>query len=159
MCWVEEEESAVELIAVLAVGEQGGSICIHMVDSLFCTEETNNIVKQLHSKKNKVHRKISMEVIPMLESPVCMLSHFSWVQLFMTLCTVACQAPLSMGFSRQEYWSGLPFPPPGDCHISGIQPVSPVSPALQVDSLPLPPSGKSLNLLERYNSPLGKCIR
>ena len=53
MCWVEEEESAVELIAVLAVREQGGSICIHMVDSLFCTEETNNIVKQLHSKKKK----------------------------------------------------------------------------------------------------------
>ena len=41
---------------------------------------------------------------------VCMLS---CVQLFETPCTVACQAPLSMGFSRQEYWSGLPFPPPG----------------------------------------------
>ena len=45
---VEEEESAVELIAMLAVGEQGGRICMHMVDSLCCTAETNNIVKQLY---------------------------------------------------------------------------------------------------------------
>ena len=43
----------------------------------------------------------------------CMLSHFSHVPLFVTLWTLACQAPLSMGFSRQEYWSGLPCPPPG----------------------------------------------
>ena len=43
-----------------------------------------------------------------------MLSHLSHVQLFVTLWTVACQTPLSMGYSRQEYWSGLPFPPPGD---------------------------------------------
>ena len=48
--------------------------------------------------------------------------------------TVACQASLSMGFSRQEYWSGLPFPPPGDLANPGIEPASP---ALQVDSLPL----------------------
>ena len=44
-----------------------------------------------------------------------MLSHFSRVWLFVTLWTIAHQAPLSMGFSRQEYWSGLPFPPPGNC--------------------------------------------
>ena len=47
--------------------------------------------------------------------------------------TVACQAPLSMGFSRQEYWSGLPFPSPGNPPNQGIQPRSP---ALQADSLP-----------------------
>ena len=45
---------------------------------------------------------------------VCVLTHFSHVQLFVTLWTVACQAPLSMGVSRQEYWSGLTCPPPGD---------------------------------------------
>ena len=48
------------------------------------------------------------------EWDVGMLSCFSNVQLFATLWTVACQAPLSMGFSRQEYWSGLPCPTPGD---------------------------------------------
>ena len=51
-------------------------------------------------------------------------------------CT-ACQAPLSMGFFRQEYWSGLPLPLPGDFPDSWIEPMSPASPALQVDSLPL----------------------
>ena len=53
------------------------------------------------------------------------LSHFSCVRLFVTLWTVACQAPLSMGFFRQEYWSGSPFPPPGDLPIPGIEPASP----------------------------------
>ena len=53
--------------------------------------------------------------------------------------TIACQAPLSMEFSRQEYWSGLPYPSPGDLLDSGIEPGSP---ALQVDSLPSEPPGK-----------------
>ena len=57
------------------------------------------------------------------------------VWLFTTLWTVTCQAPLSMGFSRQEYWSGLPFPPTEDFSNPGIEPSSPVSPALQADSL------------------------
>ena len=61
---------------------------------------------------------------------VCVSGHFSCVQLFVSLWTVAHQAPQSMGFSRQEYWSGLPFLPPGDLPDSGIEPVSPVSPAL-----------------------------
>ena len=53
--------------------------------------------------------------------------------------TVACQAPLSIGFSRQEYWSELSFPPPGDFPNPGIEPRSPT---LQVDSLPSEPAGK-----------------
>ena len=51
--------------------------------------------------------------------------------------TVAYQAPLFMGFSRQEYWSGLPFPPPGDLPNPGIEPTSLSPPALQASSLPL----------------------
>ena len=47
-----------------------------------------------------------------------------------------------MGFPRQEYWSGLPFPPPGDLPHPGTEPVSPAAPALQVDSLPTEPPGK-----------------
>ena len=54
----------------------------------------------------------------------------SCVQLFATLWTVACQAPLSMGFFRQEHWSELPFPPPGDLPDPGVQPTSLMSPAL-----------------------------
>ena len=60
----------------------------------------------------------------------CMLSHFSRVRIFATLRTVAHQAHLSMGFSRQEYWSGLPCPPPGGLSDTGIEPVSLMSPAL-----------------------------
>ena len=60
-----------------------------------------------------------------------MLSCFSHVQLSATLWTIACQVPLSMGFSRQEYWSGLPCPTPGDLPDPGMKPVSP---ALQTDS-------------------------
>ena len=53
-----------------------------------------------------------------------MLSHFNHVRLFATLWTVACEAPLSVGFSRQEYWSELPCPPPGDLLDPGIKPMS-----------------------------------
>ena len=56
-----------------------------------------------------------------------MLSCFSHVRLFAILWTVAHQAPLSMGFSRQEYWSGLPRPPPGDLPHPRTEPESPVS--------------------------------
>ena len=59
-----------------------------------------------------------------------MLSRFGHVQLFATLWTVALQAPLSMGFSRQEYWSGLPFASPGDLPGLEIKPISLVSPVL-----------------------------
>ena len=54
----------------------------------------------------------------------------SYVRLFATPLTVACQASLSMGFPRQEYWSGLPFPPPGDLPHPGTEPTSLSSPAL-----------------------------
>ena len=63
--------------------------------------------------------------------------------LFATPWTVVLQAPLSMGLSRQEYWSGLSFPTPGDLSDPGIEPTSLVSPALQVDSLPLSHWGSS----------------
>jgi len=69
---------------------------------------------------------------------VCVKS-LSHVRLFATLWTVAHQAPPSMRFSKQEYWSGLPFPSPGDLPNLGIEPTSP---ALQVDSLPSEPPGK-----------------
>ena len=52
-----------------------------------------------------------------------------------------------MEFSKQEYWSGFPFPPPGNLPNPGVEPASPMFPALQVDSLPTEPSGKTLLLL------------
>ena len=68
-------------------------------------------------------------------------SSLSCVQLFATPWTVAYQAPPSMGFSRQECWSGLPFPSPGDLPHPGIEPGSP---ALQADALPSEPPGKPI---------------
>ena len=70
-----------------------------------------------------------------------MLSH-SVTSDSATLWTLVHQAPLSTGFSRQEYWSGLPFPTPGDCLNPGIKPVCPVSPVFKADSSPAEPSGK-----------------
>ena len=64
---------------------------------------------------------------------ICLSACVLVAQLCLTLCnpwTIACQGPLSMGFPWQEYWSGLPFPPPWDLPDPGIKPVSPVSPAL-----------------------------
>ena len=72
-----------------------------------------------------------------------LLNEFSHVRLFVTPCTVARQDPLSMGFSRQNYWCGLPFPIPGDLPCPGIQPESLVSSSLQENSCPAESRGKA----------------
>ena len=69
------------------------------------------------------------------------MKSLSHVQLFVPLWTVAYQAPPSMGFSRQEYWNGLPFPSSGDLPDPGIKPGSPT---LQADALPYEPPGKPI---------------
>ena len=72
-----------------------------------------------------------------------MLSCFSCVLLFATQYTIACQAPLSVELSRQEYQSGFPCPPPGDLSNPGIKPMSHAAPALQANSF----------LLSQWGSP------
>ena len=69
----------------------------------------------------------------------------SRVRLFATPWTVDCQAPLTMGFSKQGYWSGLPFPSPGGLPNPGIEPRSP---ALQAVSLPSEPPGKPVGWIQ-----------
>ena len=83
----------------------------------------------MFKRKNQIKRRIPQELCSCAQS----LSH---VQLFATLWNVAHQALLSMGFFRQEYGNRSPFPPPGDLSNSGIKPLSPMSLALQADSLP-----------------------
>ena len=78
--------------------------------------------------------------ITSLVAAVCVLSR---VLLFATLWTAACQAPLSVGFPRQEHWSGLPHPPPGDLPDPGIEPTSLVSLALVGRFFTTAPPGKS----------------
>ena len=83
-----------------------------------------------HEMGTILRRTILMNPVPWLNTymwffrpdHVCMLSRFSHVWLPATLWTVACHAPLSMGFSKQEYWSGLPCPPPGDLPDRKIEP-------------------------------------
>ena len=70
---------------------------------------------------------VSLMTLQVCHPSACLLSHFTCVRLFVTPWTVSCQAPLSMGSSRQEYWSGLPCPPPRDLPDPGIEPVSHVS--------------------------------
>ena len=84
---------------------------------------------------------------------VCMLSLVSCVRLSAAQWTVACQAPWSLGFSRPEYWSGSPCPPPG------LEPLFPVSPALQVDSLPTEPPGNPCYMYFTTMKHLKKVVR
>ena len=84
------------------------------------------------SSNSSVHITLSCPVKVKVKSLSC-------VQLFVTLWTVACQAPLSMGYSRQEYWNGLPFPSPGNPPDPGNKPCSPTPQAV---SLPSEPPGK-----------------
>ena len=82
------------------------------------------------------------------------------LQSCLTLCDpmdCSLQAPLSMGFSRQEYWSGLSLPPPGDLPNPGIKPVSHVYLHWQASSLPLAPSGKPLAEVQ-FSSVAQSCL-
>ena len=93
---------------------------------------------------------------PILDHPILLLpSIFPRIRVISngyTPCTVAGQAPLSTGFSRQEYWSGWPFPPPEDLPNPQIKPESPVSLALQADSLLLSHQGSPLYSIHIYNT-------
>ena len=99
---------------------------------------SNNIITLVSCHQDGHHSTRSLVPVVFLctldlESEVKLLSH---VQLFATPQTVVYQAPLSMGFSRQQYWSGLPSPSPGDLLDPGIEPRSPT---LQTDALPSEP--------------------
>ena len=83
-----------------------------------------------------------------------MLSRFSHVWLFATPWAVTHQAPLSLGFSRQEHWRGLLFPSLGDLPDPGIKPTSPALPSLEANSLPTEPPGKPICAIVLRYSPL-----
>ena len=98
-----------------------------------------------NSNSPAVLPKKCFQTLPNIPTCVCMLNHFNCVQFFVILWTIACQDPPSMGFSKQEYWSGLPCPSPRNLSDPGIKPTSPASPAspaLQTDSHHAEPPGK-----------------
>ena len=93
-------------------------------------------------------------------SCVCVCTQSLSCVYFATTRTVAHQAPMSMGLFRQEYWSGLPFLPPGDLPDPGIEPTSPASPAFQADSLSTEPSGKTRNhIIQCVLEGMRKCFK
>jgi len=94
---------------------------------------------------------------------MCMLSRFRRVWFFVTLWTAARQAPLSMGFSRQKYWSGLPFPPLGDLADPGMDPMSLMPHALAVATKSAAAAAKSFQSCPTLcnpidGSPLGSSV-
>ena len=85
-------------------------------------KETLDLISAINLNSRCHLRKItSFLCAPVSWSPAYVLSQFSPIWLFMILWIIAHQAPLSMGFSRQEYWSGLPCPPPGDLLDTGVE--------------------------------------
>ena len=102
----------------------------------------------MHKKRKKEQKHLTQVVSK------AKVQSLSRVRLFAIPWTVAYQASLSMGFSRQEYSSGLPFPSPGDLPDPGIEPRSP---ALQADALPSEPPGKPTGFKSKFYQMLKKC--
>ena len=105
-------------------------LLVLLTDHLFASEIPRGVLRILFlSFKPQKAMAGSREKYIIFLVHACILSHFSRVQFFETLWTVVCQAPLSMGFCRQEYWSGLPVPLPRDLPNPGIESTSLMSPA------------------------------
>ena len=122
-------------------GFRMGNTCTPMADSCQCMAKPIQYCKVISlqkKKRKKITRPVSLWLVG-LAAKSCPTIATPW--------TVACQASLSMGFSRQEYWHGLPFPSPGYLTDPGIKPISFKSPALQADSLPLSHLGNPRNTL------------
>ena len=113
--WTEQCSEAWEQIPSLSVTFQG--------------ETLSNLLNFLCLGLLSISKRIK-KWTPGCFTELCMLSHFSHVRLSVTLWTAACQAPMSTGFSRQESWSGMPRPSPGNLPDSGIEPACHASPAV-----------------------------
>ena len=104
-------------------------MCLHLQHPWF-SQPLYNFLSKIREMMGEEVRSAMDRIVSPLNSYVRMLGCISHIWFFATLWTVACQAPLSIGFSRQAYQSGFPFPPPGDLLDPGIKPVSLMSPEL-----------------------------
>ena len=124
---------------------------LHLVSSGFMATVNHHTIYRTGPRASTMNYLVQNASRAMLEKLMKLLGH---VWLFVTPWTVAYQAPWTMGFTRQEYWSGLPWPSPGDLPDPGIEPGSS---ALQPDTLPSEPPGKpweTYRLLFIYNRTL-----
>ena len=111
----------------------GPCICLFTLRELslaLFTDIASRQVSPVPLPKGFLSEFLAFVSLPVSGMHTCMLSRFSSLQLFETLWTVAHQAPLSTGFSKQKYWSGLPFSPPGDLPDPEIKPTYLMSPVL-----------------------------
>ena len=108
-----------------------------------------------HLWRTASHRRSGVPLTDVLCLHARVRSGFSRVPLFVTPRTVACQAPLSMRFSRQGYWGGLPCPSPGDLPDPGVEPMSP---SLQADSLPTEPPSQDTKSSLLCSNPQSECL-
>ena len=114
-----------------------------------------DVLFQGHNKQFLYSRHLLLSfLLPVMLTTATAIYSISHVRQFATLQTVAHQAPLSMGFSTQEHWSELPFTSPGDLPNPGIEPASPVSPALAESFFITEPSGKLIMLTVLPTKPL-----
>ena len=126
-----------DVVLVSAI-QHSGSAAHRLISSPFWTSFA---LRSPQGIKKYPHCENEYSLCSRVYSHCAVLSRLSCVWLFVTSRTVARQAPLSVGFSREEYWSGLPFPSPGD--LPGPE-IKLKSPALQVDSLPSELPGKPI---------------
>ena len=128
-----ESEKECITVSLFCIPETNTTLYIHSTAIFFCKSVNGEkyTMLTLTERKKRVGEKSEVKW-----SEVKLLSR---VRLFATWWTVAYQAPLSMGFSRQKYWSGLPFPSPGDLPDPGIEPGFPT---LEADALTSEPPGK-----------------
>ena len=116
-----------QILSKVVKPSSAGEIKCYLILLLFglgCIHSSSNLQQTLKINLVPPHHGLRVPFRPLC---VCMLSHSIMPNPFATPWTVTCQAPLSMGLSRWEYWSGLPFPTPGDLPHPVIEPVSPVS--------------------------------
>ena len=126
-------KQSTDILDSKAVSHKYAMLC-HVKENM--ENEIYFIVKNLSAKKKSISHQNAHQREKQVSEFKSEVKSLSRVQLFATQCTVAYQAPLPAGFSRQECWSGLPFPSPGDLPYTGIEPRSP---ALQADALPSEP--------------------
>ena len=127
-------------------GDRIGTFCqLYNIPTCLQRKLVPHLRQRSHKKPGAIPKDKKLKRARLLSSGshVCaLLSCFSCVHLFVTPWTETHQAPLSVGFSRQKYWSGLACPPPGDLPNQGFKPASLTFPALASSSLPLAPPGK-----------------
>ena len=142
-CWTSMCPSRIKALWIIWMPQRGARLALSWKGSASRALGPQKTLSRVHSQSKETQRasqRSAREYVTCAGQEVEVKS-LSCVWLYATPWTVAYKTPLSMEFSRQEYWSGLPFPSPRDLSNPGIEPGSP---ALQADALPSEPPGKSL---------------